>query len=57
MIKIEYKIDETIDDKIDDKIKHKIYDKLKHKIVKKIQPVFICNGKCSYCITNKCYDI
>ena len=41
----------------DDKIKDKIDDKLTNKIVDKIQPVFICNGRCSYCIEHKCYDI
>ena len=63
MLKIEYKIDKKIDEKLKNKIDEKIDKKIDEKknvtivLYEKIKPLFICNGRCSYCITTKCYDI
>ena len=52
------KIDEKIDEKIVyNEIKYRVHIKLDNNIYKNIKPLFSCNGKCSYCIHNKCLKI
>ena len=42
---------------LDVKLDKKLEVKLDEKLDVKIKPFFKCNGKCSYCIDKKCYDI
>ena len=57
VVNLDDKIDDKINDKQDNKLDDKLEVKLDEKLDVKIKPFFSCNGKCSYCIDKKCYDI